>query len=773
MQTCYYARVPARIAFILLFASVLGVAQPQNVGAVGRGVSISFQNASGSADRGVSIGFGNVTGTVQVTTNSAAATFTLTGPATYNGSGQSFSQTNAPAGTYTISFSSVAGCTTTPPDQTLLLTSGASISFSGTYAGCTGNIEIDSNIANATFTISRTTGVPVHGGGPYPILLPNMPVDSYTVAFDPINGYTTPTAQTFVLKENGLTVFSGTYAASGTAGLGRIIITTNLDAASFEVDATSNTSVAGFIRTGKFFDTLSTIPAGTYRISFTPVPGYFTPPNQTLTLNPGGTIQFSGIYRRLIVVLFTGFSNRPISGPGGVFDGVSYPDTCSVGDCPGMAALAQELRADATLKPGILARTFTFYDIDQYNAFKSGETPTPGCVLDTTGIPRLVTFSNPECIPPLGDGDHTVGQSWISTVSPTPDDRIVVIGHSYGGNRARLFAKQLLNHGYAVDGLVTVDPIDWDTCSLFDGFGSLLGLGCDFSNLSPYIVPDSLHYLLSFTQTQSQLLKGYHLAKLTADYPYTVLNDPSCIPNLTSTDYYCSHVNIASRFSQGGGVTGDVVHNTTIPFVESIRQDAVQPISQIQVSNISTSSAVVSWKTQDDTQGGKVIFSVQQSFTTSLFAPESGPLGKAHSVTLPGLQPDTTYYYKVQTTPPGALTPITSSAAWFHTTPSVPSVCATSASLTMGTSAGTLQLILVDSGAPVTGVSISSAKIGATSTTSQVPMTVPDLGPVQSPVVTLTFPKSIGAVGSTVVPVITIKYSGGSVTVGVPPVKIQ
>lgn len=71
-------------------------------------------------------------GEISVTTNLAAATFTITGPETYNGSGTTFTQTNAPAGNYTISYAPVAGYLT-PAGETQRLNGGASILFSGTY----------------------------------------------------------------------------------------------------------------------------------------------------------------------------------------------------------------------------------------------------------------------------------------------------------------------------------------------------------------------------------------------------------------------------------------------------------------------------------------------------------------------------------------------------------------------------------------------------------------------------------------------------------------
>jgi virginiamycin B lyase len=63
------------------------------------------------------------TGTINITTDNGAATFTITGPATYNGSGLFFTQPNAPVGTYTVHYSAVSKYIT-PADQTGTLTAG-------------------------------------------------------------------------------------------------------------------------------------------------------------------------------------------------------------------------------------------------------------------------------------------------------------------------------------------------------------------------------------------------------------------------------------------------------------------------------------------------------------------------------------------------------------------------------------------------------------------------------------------------------------------------
>ena len=76
-----------------------------------------------TTDRGISVGFQDAAGTIQVTTNVVAASFTIIGPATYMGSGQSFTRTNAPAGIYTITYGTV-NCFSTPPSETKTLAAG-------------------------------------------------------------------------------------------------------------------------------------------------------------------------------------------------------------------------------------------------------------------------------------------------------------------------------------------------------------------------------------------------------------------------------------------------------------------------------------------------------------------------------------------------------------------------------------------------------------------------------------------------------------------------
>ena len=71
-------------------------------------------------------------GTIEVYTNIESATFSISGPATYSGSGTFWSQSNVPQGTYTITYGSVSRYKS-PPSETKILSAGESITFDGDY----------------------------------------------------------------------------------------------------------------------------------------------------------------------------------------------------------------------------------------------------------------------------------------------------------------------------------------------------------------------------------------------------------------------------------------------------------------------------------------------------------------------------------------------------------------------------------------------------------------------------------------------------------------
>ncbi len=651
MQTKPNTQLVARLALAIVYLAVLCPAQ-QNVGAVARGVTISFQNARGSTDRGVSVGFQDASGTIQVTTNVAAASFTIKGPATYTGNGLSFTQANAPVGTYTISYGVVPGYTT-PVSETKALAVAATLAFTGSYA-------------------------------PLP-------------------------------------------------GIGRIQVTTNHNAARFTVAALTDTpGFATFSGTGRFYDTLLSVPAGTYRIAFGSIAGYFTPPAQTLTLSAGQTIAFTGTYKRVVVFLFTGFNNSPSPRPD---DGVTYPDVCPADYCPGMAQLAMDLRNNPQLREGVVARTFTYYDVSDWVAR-----------LDLA--PLL----------PASDAPHVIANAWLSDLIAGdfklgPDDRTVIVGHSYGGNRARLFAEQLPSLGRVADLLVTVDPIDWNSCSLQNPTG-----GCyQFEDAQTKIKAPSIGDVQSFTQI-SNVVMGYHFV----DFPYTVKTYPPCA--LDPADVVCSHMRIDDD---------DSVHDAIAARIVTLRDDPRDAVYGIAVTSTGPNSATVTWKTGSTTAGGGVVYTLNNDGKTNgVEVAESTPAGVSHSATIAGLAPNTTYYFRIRSKIYGSTNSLYSSVGFFRTTASGPVIKASNPVLTRNASGTSLTVTVTNTGASATNGTISAASIGAAKTTLTLPQPVPDLATGTSFYPAIPFPASIGASGATVYPVLTFKYSGMTFSVPVPAVKV-
>jgi hypothetical protein len=146
-------------------------------------------------------------GTITVTTNNSAATFTVTGPATYTGSGTSQSQTNAPIGTYTITYDPISGYDT-PASDTQNLVSKGTIAFTGEYNLSVGTITVTTNNSAATFNI---TGPATYSGSGTSWSQSNAPVGTYTITYDPIPGYDTPSADAQTLISGGTITFTGMY----------------------------------------------------------------------------------------------------------------------------------------------------------------------------------------------------------------------------------------------------------------------------------------------------------------------------------------------------------------------------------------------------------------------------------------------------------------------------------------------------------------------------------------------------------------------------------
>ena len=231
-------------------------------------------------------------GIIAVNTNLDAASFTITGPVTYSGSGKSWSTSYAPVGNYTISFSSVDGYET-PPSQTKTLNTSETITFTGNYVEIPqiGTIVVNTNLDEASFSISGRAN---YDGSGKSWSVADAPVGTYSISFKPVKGYKTPSSETKTLTQNGKITFTGAYIED--PDLGTIIVNTNLDLASFNISGPAN-----YTGSGRSWS-VSNAPTGNYTISYNPIAGYQTPSSDSKTLNRDGTITFTGSYEEIVHV---------------------------------------------------------------------------------------------------------------------------------------------------------------------------------------------------------------------------------------------------------------------------------------------------------------------------------------------------------------------------------------------------------------------------------------------------------------------------------------
>ena len=134
----------------------------------------------------------------------------------------------------------------------------------------------------------QVDGGPVQNSG---AILTNVSAGNYTVSFTPVSGLNTPADQTVTITNGATTAISSVYTLKSTAQSGALTVAL-LPAkavsagAQWQLEGTNQNSET----------TVTTLPAGNYTVSFTPISGWNTPSNETVTVTAGVTTQASGIY---------------------------------------------------------------------------------------------------------------------------------------------------------------------------------------------------------------------------------------------------------------------------------------------------------------------------------------------------------------------------------------------------------------------------------------------------------------------------------------------
>lgn len=179
-------------------------------------------------------------------------------------------------------------------------------------------------------------------------------------------------------------------------------------------------------------------------------------------LNAGldcGYLSSSNQQPRTFLITFTGFGNRP-------------EGSLSFGGDPGANLQMTSGRAMVTLlknvkniMPGkVISQGFAYFDEQEHKNFATD-----------MNWGHYLPPSDPH-------RTHPAALNWLKGYNPKLGDRLVIAGHSYGGNRARLFAEEVARQTDLPKGLTSdlflIDPVDYESCSVskLAGSAALLGL---------------------------------------------------------------------------------------------------------------------------------------------------------------------------------------------------------------------------------------------------------------------------------------------------------
>lgn len=146
---------------------------------------------------------------VSVVTDLPSASFTLNGPAEYQGTGTFWIRRSLPPGTYRIIFSPVEGFGT-PSPQTKDLPEKGQIVFVGKYKRST-EVAVETNVSSAQFAIYRPDGRSLDLSRPGRAFFDDLPPGTYTVVFKDVSGYLTPLPLSRTLSAGGSLIFTADY----------------------------------------------------------------------------------------------------------------------------------------------------------------------------------------------------------------------------------------------------------------------------------------------------------------------------------------------------------------------------------------------------------------------------------------------------------------------------------------------------------------------------------------------------------------------------------
>jgi len=179
---------------------------------------------------------------------------------------------------------------------------GRALAFSAgvTFDGTSGTLPTPQNPAQGSLQVDLTPFLAVGNGAEWQVdggpsqvsgfIMPNLSPGIHIVSFKPVNNFITPANQNVTIISGQTTIANGFYAAlGGPAGS----LTVNLlpqpqiAAAQWQVDGGADESTG---------DTVNNLAPGNHLVTFTPVAGWITPANQTVTIVNNQTTTTSSLY---------------------------------------------------------------------------------------------------------------------------------------------------------------------------------------------------------------------------------------------------------------------------------------------------------------------------------------------------------------------------------------------------------------------------------------------------------------------------------------------
>ncbi|MBN2310464.1 MAG: hypothetical protein JXR94_15935, partial [Candidatus Hydrogenedentes bacterium] len=189
-------------------------------------------------------------------------------------------------GSHTVSYSDVGGWTT-PSDDSVPVTSGATASTTGTYTGLTGSLTVTIEPAAA-----RTAGAQwrVDGGSWQNSgdTVSGLTAGSHTVSYSTVTNWTTPSDESVSVSGGSAASTTGTYVEH----TGSLTVTIE-PAAARTAGAQWRVGGGAWQNSG---DTVSGLSVGAHTVSYNTVGGWTTPSDESVSITNGATTSTTGTY---------------------------------------------------------------------------------------------------------------------------------------------------------------------------------------------------------------------------------------------------------------------------------------------------------------------------------------------------------------------------------------------------------------------------------------------------------------------------------------------